>query len=765
MPVRSLVPRHLLALGATAICWLALVVAMPAAAQIPPAALGIGAPKSAPIAADPAKPSAEEVDRLARTLEDPAQRAELIRRLRLLSQAAQPAAPAPSTDAPNGAAVLSGVAGIADAAVKAIIEAGALVANMPALLDWAVDQLDDPESRARWLGILGELAIVFGAAALVELAAWWALRRPRRALALRTVPGRLRRLPYAIARGLVELIPVAAFAGIAYGALALLPPDFAARYVSLTVVRAVVLAGIVVAVSRAVLMPDAPGLRVVPLGDESANYVMIWIRRFVAIGIYGFAVLDIAFLLGLPLSIYELVRRVVGLVVAGLAAVFVLQNRVPVSDWLRSGGDAADPARPRIASALRAWLAETWHLLALVYIALLTVIWLFEVPSGVTFVLRASALSLLVIVAAALAQGGLRRLIRRVFSVAPDLAREFPNIESRANRYMVIVGVVASAAITAIAFILVLQAWGLRSLDWLSSPFGQRLTSGLISIVVVGLLALFVWEVVDRLIERTLQRVSRQAPTAGSAVRLRTFLPLIRNVALVVLATIFVLVALAEIGVNIAPLLAGASIIGIAVAFGANALVKDVITGLFILIEGTINVGDVVEVDSRSGVVEGLSIRTMRLRDQTGAVHTVPFSNVTTVKNMTRDFSFAVIDASVGYGTDLDQAMRVLAEVEEGMRADPAFTGMISAPLEMLGVERYADSAIIIRARIRTPPGKQWTIGREFNRRMKPALDRAGIEIPFPHQVVIGEGGRRFGEAKPPETTPGNDGQPKAANP
>ncbi len=366
-----------------------------------------------------------------------------------------------------------------------------------------------------------------------------------------------------------------------------------------------------------------------------------------------------------------------------------------------------------------------------------------------------------IIAAATLARGGVRRLIRRIFAVAPSLAREFPNIEGRANRYMAIVGIVASTGITLIAVILLLQAWGLRSLDWLSSSFGQRLTGGLVSIVVVGLLALFVWEVVDRVIERTLQRLSRQAPTAGSAVRLRTFLPLIRNVAMVVLATIFVLVALSEIGVNIAPLLAGASIIGIAVAFGANALVKDVITGLFILIEGTINIGDVVEVDGRSGVVEGLSIRTMRLRDTTGAVHTVPFSNVTTVKNMTRDFAFAVIDASVGYGTDLDQAMRILAGIEEEMRADPAFAALISAPLEMFGVEKFADSAIVLRARIRTPPGKQWSVAREFNRRMKAAFDRAGIEIPFPHQVVVGEGSLR--REPPPTPTVGDAPRPAGA--
>lgn len=736
---------------------LALFAGMPiASAQIPPSMLM--PPKASE--AEPARPDAAEAERLAKLLEDPARREELIRQLRLMSQASRPAQPAAAAqeEMSSGEAVLKQLAGAADAVIRAIIDAGTLAANLPGLADWLVDQFDDAESRGRWLGIFGELAIVFGAAVLVEVVTWWALRRPRQALAQRREARQIRRLPFCFMRAFLELLPIAAFVGIAYGTLALLPPDFAARFVSLTVVRAVALAGIVVALARAILMPDAPGLRMVPMGDETANYVMIWVRRFVRLGIYGFALLDIAFLLGLPVSIQQLVERVLGLVLAGLAVVFVLQNRVAVADWLRNGS-APDPTRPRFAAAMCAWLAETWHLIALLYIAMLAIVWLLQIPSGFAFVLRASLLSVAIITAGALAQAGIRRLLRQLFSVSPALAREFPNIEQRANRYMAIVGVVASAAIFLIVVILLLEAWGLRSLDWLSSSFGQRVTGGLVSIVVVGLLALFVWEVVDRLIERTMQRLARQAPTAGSAVRLRTFLPLLRNVAMVVLATIFVLVALSEIGVNIAPLLAGASIIGIAVAFGANALVKDVITGLFILIEGTMNIGDVVEVDGRAGVVEGLSIRTIRLRDLSGSVHTIPFSNVASVKNMTRDFSFAVIDASVAYSTDLTLAMDVLRQIEAEMRADPDFAPMIAAPLEMLGVDRFADSAIVVRARIRTPPGKQWTIGREYNRRMKLAFDRAGIEIPFPHQVVVGEVGLRRASPPPATEPPAIDGE------
>ncbi|MCC7271357.1 MAG: mechanosensitive ion channel [Alphaproteobacteria bacterium] len=744
-------PRLVLLL---ALLWGALAAAAPSAgAQAPPAA-AIAAGRAT--ASSDAKTPAEDAARLAAAIEDPEKRAELVRQLRLLA-AAERGGPA-GAQTPEGAfgqMVLDQIGAVADAVVRAMVDAGTLAANLPRFGDWLVDQVDDADSRARWLRILGELGTVFGLAAGIELIAWATLRHPRRALRRHRVRGTWRRLPYALLQAALELAPVLAFAAIALGALALLPADFAARFISLTVTKAIVAARIVTAVARAVLMPDAPGLRILLVGDETANYLAIWVWRFVAVAIYAFAVVDIAFLLGLPVSIHELLDRVLGLVVAGLAVVFVLQNRLAVSSWLRAEAQA-EPATPVAVSALRGWLAEAWHILALAYIAVLTVVWAFRIPSGFAFVLRASAISLLIVLVAALALRAVRRILHRMFAVEPSVAREFPNIEARANRYMAIVGLVAAAAIGAVAVILVLQAWGVGSLGWLSSSFGQRLTGGAISIVVVGLLALFVWEVVDRVVERTLLRLARNGANgagAASAVRLRTFLPLLRNVAMVVLATIFVLVALAELGVNTAPLLAGASIIGIAVAFGANALVKDVITGLFILLEGTINIGDVIEVDGRSGVVEGLSIRTLRLRDVTGAVHTVPFSNVASIKNMTRDFGYAVIDASVGYDSDLDQVTRVLADIDREMRADPAFAPLISAPIEIFGIEKFADSAIVVRARIRTPPGKHWAIGREFNRRMKTAFDREGILIPYPHQVVV--------DKRPPPPPPA----PEAAAP
>ncbi|MCU0894855.1 MAG: mechanosensitive ion channel, partial [Rhodospirillales bacterium] len=196
------------------------------------------------------------------------------------------------------------------------------------------------------------------------------------------------------------------------------------------------------------------------------------------------------------------------------------------------------------------------------------------------------------------------------------------------------------------------------------------------------------------------------------------------------------LVALAEVGVNIGPLLAGAGIVGLAVGFGAQTLVKDIITGAFLLIEDALAVGDVVTVTGIGGVVEDLSIRSIRLRDMSGNLHTIPFSSVDTVTNMTKDFSYYLLDIAVAYREDTDEVSKVCGEIVDEMRLDPELGAFILEPLEMLGIERFAESAVILRARIKTTPIKQWLVGREFNRRMKKRFDALGIEMPFPHRTI-----------------------------
>jgi small-conductance mechanosensitive channel len=208
------------------------------------------------------------------------------------------------------------------------------------------------------------------------------------------------------------------------------------------------------------------------------------------------------------------------------------------------------------------------------------------------------------------------------------------------------------------------------------------------------------------------------------------------------------LIVLSELGVNTAPLLAGAGVVGLAVGFGSQALVKDLITGLFILLEDSVAVGDVATVAGHTGVVEAISIRTIKLRDLQGSVYSVPWSEVTSVINLTKDFSYYLLDVGVAYRENTDEVVAVLKELAEEMRSEAAFESSMPEPIEILGVDRFADSAVIIRARIKTPPLQQWRVGREFNRRIKLRFDELGIEIPFPHTTIY------FGEDKKGEAPP-----------
>jgi small conductance mechanosensitive channel len=196
------------------------------------------------------------------------------------------------------------------------------------------------------------------------------------------------------------------------------------------------------------------------------------------------------------------------------------------------------------------------------------------------------------------------------------------------------------------------------------------------------------------------------------------------------------LIVLSDLGLDIAPLLAGAGVVGLAIGFGAQTLVKDVITGLFILIEDTINVGDVVQVDQRSGVVESISVRSIRIRDVEGAVHTVPFSAVSTVKNLTKGFSYYVFDLGVGQSADFDAVIALLREIDAVMRAEPAYEADILAPLDVMGVDKLIDGGVVIRARTKTRAGRQYAIGREFNRRIAAAFTAAGVPSPVPERAI-----------------------------
>nr|WP_245004643.1 mechanosensitive ion channel family protein [Paraburkholderia sacchari] len=246
--------------------------------------------------------------------------------------------------------------------------------------------------------------------------------------------------------------------------------------------------------------------------------------------------------------------------------------------------------------------------------------------------------------------------------------------------------------------------------------------------------AWFIWILCDTAILKALGPSSSRNKALDPGVRARTMLPLVRNAVFVTVATLAAIVAAATLGVNLTPLLAGAGVIGLAVGFGAKTLVTDLITGLFIIVEETISVGDWIEIDgSHAGTVMDLTIRTVRLRDGQGAVHTIPFSQIKIVKNLSRDFANAIFEVRVPFSLDLDEVTRMIVEVGADLQEDLRLRNEILAPVEVWGLDRFEANWMVVKGQIKTRPLQQWSTTRAFNARFKLKMDELGIEMPVPH--------------------------------
>jgi small conductance mechanosensitive channel len=264
---------------------------------------------------------------------------------------------------------------------------------------------------------------------------------------------------------------------------------------------------------------------------------------------------------------------------------------------------------------------------------------------------------------------------------------------------------------------------------------GGVTVSGL-RICVILVLAWLAIAAAQRAIRGLRIRIASRLGDREAVQRAETLGRVFRYLAAVIVSLIAGMLVLGELGVSVAPILGAAGVVGLAVGFGSQSLVRDYFTGFFLLVEDQIRQGDVVKLGEHAGLVEQVTLRYVQLRDYDGNVHFVPNGMITSVVNMGRGHAQAVVDIGVAYGADIDAAMALMQEVAAELRRDPAHAERILDGLEMAGVERWADSSVVIRARLKVAPLQQWTVRREYLRRLKKAFDEAGIEIPFPQLVL-----------------------------
>lgn len=697
------------------------------------------------------------IEQLLRDLEDPQKLEKLKQDLRLLLQAGKDTSGEPAAESKSvGGVMLRTMSGYVQDIHQVLAQTGHHLLRIPGLAEDLAGKARNPEILGRWAEMGGKVILVLVAGFLAQVLVSRLLSRGRNALKDRKTDSKGVRTLLMFGSTLLELIPIAAFAAAAYGLLPLLDPRPGTQLVALTLVNANVLVRVILAFTRLVLMPDTPSLRLLPLDSETVAYLYIWVRRVARIWVYGYFVLEAALIVGLAASLYLFLLKMLGLIIALMVIMVVLQNRTEVARRLRgdhkpaqaaephTGPETVDPKlrKPRTVISLRKRFADFWHVAAILFTLGLFGTWALGIEGGVFFVVRALILTAMVAVLTAffvrIAEQGLNQL----FKINDELKKNYPNLEARANRYLPLLRHTVKGVLTIIAAFSIMQAWGIGTYAWILSPQGGAVVSRFLVIFLIVAGAVLIWELASLKIEAYMIREREGGSGKKANQRMLTLLPLFNNVIRITLVLVAGMSVLSHIGINIAPLLAGAGIVGLAVGFGAQALVRDVITGAFILMEGSIAVGDWVEAGGYAGTVEHLTIRTLTLRDLTGAVFVIPFGEVTTVKNSNRDFGYALVDAGVAYREDYGEVVQALQDVATELRQDDVWGPDIVEDLELFGLNNLGDSAVEIRVRLKTLPMRQFAVRRAFLERMKRVFDERGIEIPFPHQTIW------FGEDK-----------------
>ena len=749
-------------------------VALPAFAQAG------AAPKDAPKAAVSTANNADlltpdQAKRALDTLLDDKKRAQMVDTLRAIAnaspqpQAAPPEPPSaiPLTADSLGEQLLLTVSEQVGEISHDIADAVRTLTHFTTFYYWIVRTATDPSAYDQLIDIAWKLALVFGSAFAAELLIFRIIKRPvallearlphavqaparrldvvdppspaadvvaepelqQRRLSLARAWQSLVRLPFVLGRLALELLPVLAFIGVAMMLLGTGIGEIATiRLVILAVVNAYALSRGLICVVRALAGPFG----LLRARAETSAYIEIWARRIVTVGISGVAFANVALLLGLHRAGYAALLHLVMLIVHLFIVVIILQCRRQVAEAIR-----APAGREGMASRVRNRVAGLWHYLAIVLDLALWAVWALNIRNGYSLLLQYFVGTIAVALIARLATIVVLSLIDRGFRISPDILQRFPGLETRANRYLPLLRKIVASVIAFIGFVALLEVWGVDAIVWFyGGQIGSRLLSAVATIGIAALAAAAIWEASNALMDRQVNVLSRDGHYARAA-RLRTFQPMLRTALLCLIVTVVGLTALSEIGVNVAPLLAGAGIVGIAIGFGSQKLVQDLITGLFLLLENTVQVGDNVSVSGLSGAVENVSIRTIRLRAADGSVHIVPFSAVTTITNSSRGAGNAAVSVNVAYREDTDRAGQILKDIVAEMRREPEYRQAIRGDLELWGIDKVDGSMASIVGQICCTDSGRWPVQREFNRRMKRRFQECGIEIASAGQTIL----------------------------
>jgi len=551
-------------------------------------------------------------------------------------------------------------------------------------------------------------------------------------------------LPYAVGMLILQLLPPAVF---------FLAASFVSRQLYTNEPRTHVIAGafifaytalrLTMVLAHLLLEPVAHGLRILHISDHVADVLQQSIRNIVAVALFGVALADAAALLGAGAAIRLALLKGVSLLVHLGIVILILQLRRPIGAAISGSRHRHPPEGAGAWLQLRFWLGKVWPCLAIALVMGVWVIWALGVEDGFPKLMHFIFVTIAILVAARVISMVLLGALARLLQIesggnggaAENAAKA--GVTPRLGRYYPLARTLITVFVTFGAAVVLLDAWGLDALDWFAAgTLGRSMASAVVTITVSVLLAIVLWEWVQYKVTGQLDRWTQQGDLVRAA-RLRTLLPMLRTLLLIAVGLVVGLTALNEIGVNTTPLLAGASIIGVAVGFGSQKLVQDFITGIFLLLENAMRVGDWVTVAGVSGSVEYLSIRTVRLRGGDGSLYIVPFSAVSMVNNTNRGLGNAAVRIGVGFDTDIERAIAQLKQIGADLRADPAFKERILDDMEVWGVDSVDGSMVMLAGQMRCTDKGRWGVQREINRRILESFRQLGITVADPRTTRL----------------------------
>jgi small-conductance mechanosensitive channel len=676
----------------------------------------------------------------------------------LIAQLDRAAAPAP-------AAAPGGVMGMADAMegrTSQARERGAALVRGLGTLPAAL-----AEARARFLegrgtGHLALVAFAFvvmlGAGFVAEQLFGRVVRGLRRSLDAGETGGLGARLGRLVLRLVLDLLDVVVFtAGALLLFFALYQGHQPSRRLVLAYLVAVVLTRLVAVLSRLLLAPGAPEKRLLPFDDAGARRLHVGVVRFAAVYAFGSATLRLLASLGVPGPTVEALSVLFAALLVALGIDTVWRVRGDVGVLIR--GDAG-PGSPR------RLLADWWPLLATAYLAAIFVAHLAQLLSGMPPIAGAGILSVVVLVAMPILDMALGRVLSALLrGEAPAAVAGFA---TGASAFEPVLRRAIHAVVVVIGLLILADLWNLNLFALAERGFGGRIAGALLGIVVTVLLAWMLWDLTRTAIDRRLQTEAGPSGTQGeeggeAASRLRTLLPLFRMLLLAAIVVMAALSVLAALGVNILPLLAGAGVIGVAIGFGSQTLVRDVVSGAFFLADDAFRLGEYIEAGDSKGTVERIGIRSLHVRHHRGAINVVPYGEIKRLRNNSRDWMIMALEFRLPYDTELIKVKKIIRRIGEEIAADPELGRDLLQPLKFQGVMSTDDAGLVVRAKFMAKPtSAPYLIRREAYNRLLKAFAAEGIHFAHRQVTVLTTGAPVGADAARGAAATVGDGSPTA---